>query len=232
MKLHYFQHVPFEGPGSISQWAASKSYPVNATRWDLGEIPPSLSGFDLLVVMGGPMSVHDTSRHSWLSIEMEYLRRAIDKNKTILGICLGAQLLAQVLGAEITANDHPEIGWFPITRSERLSDTGLHAIIPAKMEVFHWHAETFTLPDECSPIAASDACANQGFLFGNKVIGLQFHLEMTMASASLLIDNCRGGLIPGDYIQTEAQMLAQPEKFHQANRVMDAILEYLEDQGA
>jgi len=231
MKMHYFQHVPFEGPGSISQWAASRSYAMSATRWDLGETPPLTSGFDLLVVMGGPMSVHDTSSHPWLSMEKDYIRRAIGENKKVLGVCLGAQLLAQVLGAEITVNDHPEIGWFPVTRSERLINTGLHTIIPSKMEVFHWHGETFTLPDKCLPIAASDACANQGFLFGNRVIGLQFHIEMTIASASLLIDNCRGDLIAGDYIQTEAQMFAQPEKFHQANRMMDAILEYLEDQG-
>lgn len=232
MKLHYFQHVPFEGPGSISRWAASKNYPMSVTRWDLGEIPPLTSDFDLLVVMGGPMSVHDSRQHPWLSAEKEYLSRAIDENKKVIGICLGAQLLAQVLGAEITVNDQPEIGWFSITRSERLVNTGLQTIIPPVMEVFHWHGETFSLPDKCSPIAASEACVNQGFLFGNRVIGLQFHIEMTMASASLLIDNCRGELITGDYIQSEAQMLAQSEKFHQANSVMDAILEYLEDLDA
>lgn len=228
MNLHYFQHVAFEGPGSITQWAALRNHAISATRWDLGETPPQLSGIDLLVIMGGPMSVHDTGRYPWLSGEKAYLRRAIDADKPILGICLGAQLLAQALGAEISRNDYPEIGWFPITRSEQLINTGLHSLIPAVMEVFHWHGETFTLPDKSIPIASSAACVNQGFLFNDRVIGLQFHPEVTIESASMLIDNCRGDLRAGRYIQTEPQILAQPEKFNRANRVMDAILEYLE----
>ena len=228
MKLHYFQHVPFEGPGSISQWVAGKKHELGVTRWHLGETPPRLSDIDLLLVMGGPMSVHDTHRYPWLTREKAYLHQAIDANRAVLGICLGAQLLAEVLGAEITRNDHPEIGWFPITRSEQLIDTGLQAVMPPVMEVFHWHGETFTLPHECRPVAASAACVNQGFLFKDRVIGLQFHPEMTMESASVLIDNCRDEMVAGKYIQTEAQMLAHGERFRRANLVMEGILEYLE----
>ena len=228
MKLHYFQHVPFEGPGSVSHWAAANKHELSVPRWHLGETPPPLSDIDLLLVMGGPMSVHDTDRYPWLAKENAYLHSAIEANQAVLGICLGAQLLADALGAEITRNEHPEIGWFPVTRSEQLRHTGLQAIIPPVMEAFHWHGETFTLPHGCTPVAASAACVNQGFLFSDRVIGLQFHLEMTMASTSVLIDNCRDEMVAGKYIQTQAQMLAQADRFQRANLVMAGILEYLE----
>lgn len=176
------------------------------------------------------MSVHDVDAHPWLSAEKVYLRRAIDNHKAVLGICLGAQLIAEVLGGAISGNDYAEIGWFPVIRSEQLDHPVLHTIIPPELEVFHWHGETFTLPGKCARIAGSEACSNQGFIFNDRIIALQFHLELTIESASDLIDNCRGDLRVGRYVQTEEQMLSHPERFHRANRVMDAVLGYFEGQ--
>lgn len=229
MKLHYFQHVPFEGPGSIGHWATSRGHDLTTTRWHLQEQLPQPADVDLLVVMGGPMSIHDENIYPWLSIEKEYIRKVIGKNKTVLGICLGAQLIADVLGGKVSGNKYSEIGWHPVFRSKHLSNQNICQVIPAEMEVFHWHGETFSLPRGCELIASSEACVNQGFIYGDRIIGLQFHLELTIESATGLIDNCRGDLQAGEYIQRPEQMLSEPEKFLKANKVMNAILEYLEN---
>ena len=230
MRLHYFQHVPFEGPGSIGQWALSRGHELSSTRWYLQEQPPQQPEIDWLIIMGGPMSVHDEKKYPWLSIEKEYIRSAIDQDKTVLGICLGAQLTAGVLGGNVKENRHREIGWFPVFRSELLKNTGIYRIIPAEMDAFHWHGETFSIPAGCEHIAGSEACANQGFIFGDRIIGLQFHLELTIESTTALIDNCRSDLCAGRYIQSPERMLSDPEKFSSANKVMGSILEYLEDK--
>ena len=228
MKLHYFQHVPFEGPGCIRHWAASRQHESSSTRWYLRELPPQPADIDLLVIMGGPMSIHDEKYYPWLNAEKAYIRSFIEKNKAVLGICLGAQLLTEALGGEVSKNRYSEIGWFPIYRSEQLINPAISRIVPPEMEVFHWHGETFSIPEGCEPIAGSEACTNQGFMYGDCIIGLQFHLELTIESATGLIDNCRKDLHAGKYVQKPEQMLSDPEKFSHANKVMDAFLEYLE----
>ena len=115
MKIHCLQHVAYEGPACIPEWAAANGYSCVTTRLDLKEAFPKLGEFDILIVLGGPMSVYREDRWPWMSGERRLIRRAIDGGKVVLGICLGAQLIAAELGGSVEANDETEIGWFDIT---------------------------------------------------------------------------------------------------------------------
>ncbi len=223
MRIQVLQHVPFEGIGSIQGWVDATGAALSTTRLFEPAALPAPNDFDWLIVMGGPMSVNDESAHSWLSSEKRLIARSIEAGKTVIGICLGAQLIASALGAWVIANPHKEIGWFPVRRSPG-GDTEIARLFEDGVEVFHWHGETFDLPAGAVGFLQSDACMNQAFLIGSKVLGLQFHIETTPQSAALLIENSREELIPGPYIQTEAQMLARPERFARANSLMDSVL--------
>ena len=184
---------------------------------------PATRDFDWLIVLGGPMSVNDEDAHAWLRSEKRLIASAVDAGKTVLGICLGAQLIASALGARVFPNARKEIGWFPVRRCVG-ADGKVVKLFADGTEVFHWHGETFDLPTGAVGFLESDACRNQAFLIGNRVLGLQFHMETTPQSAALLIDNSRGELVPGPYIQSEAEMLERPERFARINTLMDSVL--------
>jgi len=226
MRAHYFQHVPFEGPGSIEEWLDAAGYETTATRFYQGESPPEGQEMDLLVVLGGPMSVNDESAYPWLRAEKEFLRQALAAGTPILGICLGSQLLAGALGARVFPNPCREIGWFPV-RGIGHGDARAFSF-PAAVDVFHWHGETFDLPAGAVPLARSEGCANQAFQIGRSVIGLQFHLETTPESARQLVFHCRNELIPARYVQEETAILgASAEKYRTIHALMDQLLSYL-----
>lgn len=232
MNIHYLQHVPFEGLGSIEQWAISHGHQLSATRLYAGDQLPALERFDMLVVMGGPMSIHDEHEHVWLKAEKWFIQQVIDAGKPVLGICLGAQLIADVLGATIAQGREKEIGWFPITLSPEFAASNLGQRFPETMTVFHWHGETFTIPDGAQRIASSEVCENQGFIYNDRVVGLQFHLETTRVSAESIIGNSMHELVEAPFIQSEDEMIADEMRFTEVNRLMQIFLEYLAEQAA
>jgi GMP synthase (glutamine-hydrolysing) len=160
--------------------------------------------------------------------EKAYLCQAIEANKIILGICLGAQLLAKVLNAPVTRNPHREIGWFDITPDPALAGTPWARVFP-RAEVFHWHGDTFAIPDGAIPIASSAACAHQGFIYGDRVVGLQFHLETTQTTAQRLIQACRDELDGTTYVQSAREMLDKPERFARLEPMLAALWDRLEE---
>ncbi|MEW8428881.1 MAG: C26 family cysteine hydrolase domain-containing family, partial [gamma proteobacterium symbiont of Ctena orbiculata] len=192
MRAHYLQHVPFEGLGSIEDWLLLSGYEITATRFFESPDLPRLEEIDLLIVMGGPMSVNDEHAYPWLAKEKNFIRSVIDAGKPVLGICLGAQLIAASLGSEIYPNSVKEIGWFPISAVKSIPDSLFR--FPEETTVFHWHGETFDLPSGAVCTAKSKGCQNQAFQFGRKVIGLQFHLEPTASAANAIVENCRDEL--------------------------------------
>lgn len=225
MHVHCLTHVPFEGMGSITPWLAAAGHEIAYTRLYEQAPFPAPEQVDLLVVMGGPMSVHDEEAYPWLAAEKRFIREVVETGKPVLGICLGAQLIANTLGAKVYRNPVKEIGWFPI---RGVPQEGPVFSFPPMATAFHWHGETFDLPPEAIRLAGSEACGNQAFQLGKAVIGLQFHLETTPESARDLVAHCGNELVPGQYVQSAEQILAAgPEQYHAIHRLMARLLVYL-----
>ncbi len=228
MQAHYLQHVPFEGSGSTEAWLQKSGYQLSGTQFYISEELPKVKDIDILIVLGGPMSVNDEQLYPWLVNEAQFIKSVILAGKPVLGICLGAQLIAHSMGAEVFPNSEKEIGWFPVQAVKPEN----HSVFqfPDEIDVFHWHGETFSLPDGAVQIAQSQVCTNQAFQIGRNVIALQFHLETTPGSAQAIVKNCRNELVEGRYIQSEAEILSAPqERYSSINSLMENILEYLVD---
>src|SRR3990172_6021504 len=139
MNIHYFQHVPFEGLGCIEGWAQALGHHLSATRFFENEPLPEIEAIDWLVVMGGPMGAGDEDKYSWLPLEKIFIEKAIGQAKVVIGVCLGAQLIADVLGAKVYPNEYKEIGWFPIQITDEGQISSLFGFLPSQFNVFHLH---------------------------------------------------------------------------------------------
>lgn len=240
MRIHHLQHVPFEDLGSMQQILEESGHQLSATHLYQNTNFPEIEQFDWLIIMGGPMGIYDDSSYPWLAQEKAFIRKAIEAGKIVLGICLGAQLIADVLGAKVYANANKEIGWFDIQRSDELNNTILaqagpdsvipEPLIPESIEAFHWHGETFEIPEGAIPFGSSEACKNQGFILNNRVLGLQFHLETTADSAARLIEHCGDELDESKYVQSKDDMQKDIGKFNKINSLMSSILQKLSTQ--
>lgn len=230
MNIHYLQHVPFEELGSIEAELKKRKHQLTSTNLYKNEPLPTIDNIDWLIIMGGPMGGHDEDKYPWLQKEKRFIQQAIKSGKIVLGICLGAQLIAAALDAKVYKNRHSEIGWFNIKRHPEAESTILSSAIPPQVEVFHWHGDTFDIPTGAKSLASSAACPNQGFILDNRVVGLQFHLETTPTSAQALINKCRDELDGSVYVQSEEEILADPRKFLRINQIMANVLDCLEKQ--
>jgi GMP synthase-like glutamine amidotransferase len=225
MRVHYLQHVPFEGLGTIEGTLRARGARIHSTRLYAGERLPALDEFDALVVLGGPMSVHDEAQLPWLTAEKHFVKAAVQAGKRVLGICLGAQILAEVLGGQVTKNAYREIGWFPITKRIECNTSALANAFPDEVLVFHWHGETFSVPDGAQLLASSTGCRNQGFVWNDRVLALQFHLESTQQGVRDLISHCADELDGTRYVQTAKTILAADRAHYTTiNALMDTML--------
>jgi GMP synthase (glutamine-hydrolysing) len=227
MRIHWLQHVPFEGLGSIADWSAARGHTLSATRLWADEPLPATTDFDWLIVLGGPMNIYEHDRFPWLVAEKRFLREAIQAGRTALGICLGAQLLADVLGGRVIRNGEREIGWYPVRQTQEASGQVAVAGLPSEFTAFHWHGDTFTLPPGALQLARSDACEQQAFWWNRRVLGLQFHLETTPDSAAALLANCGQDLTPGRFVQDARSIQADHARFQSLNRLMNGVLDSL-----
>ncbi len=227
MRIQVLQHVPFEGPGSLADDFARRGFSVATTQWYAGDPAPALDSFDGLVVMGGPMGVYDEVDYPWLVTEKALIHKAITAGKPVLGICLGAQLIATVLGADVKRNPVREIGWFPLMPAPGAENHPLTRILTSPPEVFHWHGDTFDLPPGAQWLASSRACAHQAFILDDRVLGLQFHLETTDISARALTVHCADELDGSEFVQSAEDILARPQRFIAINQLMSRVVETL-----
>ena len=219
MVIVWIQHVPFEGPGLIASWMQARGHKFQCIALWNGDPLPDPAGVDGLVIMGGPMNVDEHDAHPWLVGEIEFIRQVIDADKPVLGICLGGQLMARALDAAVHAGGQPEIGWF---ETRLVSPAPLLAGLPASFDAYHWHGDTFDIPNGATRVLESDACANQGFVFGDRALALQCHLETTPESARDIIDNSTWAVTPT--AQSAEAMLVQAGRFAALQPIMHSVL--------
>jgi len=226
MNIHAFYHAPFEKLGIIEKWILKKRHILTETNFYKNMELPSFEDIEGFIIMGGPMGVYDDYKYYWLRYEKEFIEKAVKLNKKILGICLGAQLLANVLGAKVYKNKVKEIGWFPIAKTVKEKDNSIIDIFPDDLEVFHWHGDTFDLPKSSLGFYSSVATENQSFLYGKNILGLQFHIESTIDTVKELINNGRNEIIPDNYIQSEKEIIDNTIMYEtEANRVLYKVLD-------
>lgn len=226
-KIECFMHVPFEGPGFIADWIERQGHRLHYTKFHEGHELPDASGVDMLIIMGGPMDVFDYHVHSWMGDEIEWVKKFIQTGKPLLGICLGAQIIAAALGEEVYPGPHKEIGWHNLQFLPSLGDYKIFDALPVTRKVFHWHGDTFNIPAGATNIASSQAFPNQGFIYGQHVIALQFHLEVSPDSVRSLVDHCRDELVEGPHIQSEKEILSEQNYFEGNRKVLYEFLHYL-----
>jgi GMP synthase-like glutamine amidotransferase len=215
LRLQVFQHVAHEGLGSLEAVFAAQGEngaTIAYTRLFAGELPPEISTYDFLVVLGGPMNVYEIDLHPWLSPETVAIRAALEAGKPVLGLCLGAQLMSVALGGVVTRNAHREIGWWPVEKTAGAD------------------GDTFSIPPGATALFRSEGCAHQGFAWGARAVGLQFHPEITVEAITTWIAEARaeggeggGDLKPGTYVQTPEEMVRDAAHVADNNRWMQTL---------
>jgi len=178
-KVLVFQHVDCEGPGIFAQAALKQGFELVILD-PSKRLPTAEEMFEArgLIVLGGPMGVYESGRYSWIAAEVERVGEAVRSGKPVIGICLGSQVLASALGARVFPHTRKEIGWDDIELLPGSQQDPLLRDLPSPLEVFHWHGDTFDLPEGAVCLAQSRTCRNQIFRFGAKAWGLQCHLEI------------------------------------------------------
>ncbi len=214
MKILILQHAEHEDEGVIKEWASKNGHDTARVLLYRGDELPGIDSFDFLLVMGGPMGVYDENEFPFLAAEKRFIGKAVKRGKKIAGICLGAQLLAAVLGAEVKKNSETEIGWFGVSMEPQAGNIAFLKNLPRRFVSFHWHGDTFGIPEGAVRLAANEACGNQAFLYGRSVLALQFHLEMTPGNIDSWLAEFQAG--HGRFVQ-------EPEAIRKGNIYCNAM---------
>ena len=237
LRLHGIRHESFEREAEIAAWAAARGHSLSHTDLWKGEALPDLASFDWHMAMGGPMGVYDDDTYPWLAGEKRFLRAAVDAGKRILGVCLGAQLLSVVLGGSVTKNRFGEIGWHRVEATPQAAQSLAFAGLPQEYEAFHWHGDTFSIPEGALWTAQSAGCAHQAFeACKGRVVGLQFHLETNAESMAEIAEHCADEIRPDaasqPYIQPLAQMLSSLERAERLATLRALLFRILDNMAA
>ncbi|KCZ73688.1 GMP synthase family protein [Candidatus Methanoperedens nitroreducens] len=228
MRLHSLEHEPFEGLANIEVWARNRGHSITRTLLYKNEGLPQMSDVDWLIIMGGSMNIYEEDRYPWLAEEKKFIAEAIASKKFVLGVCLGSQLIADVLGGKVSKNRYREIGWFPVSLTEEAGNSHVFNTLPGKFTAFHWHGDTFKIPPGAARIAESEGCANQAFEYNGRVIGLQFHLEYSVNSIDLMFENCSDELVDEKYIQRPDEIVSQYSNVARTQSILDLLLDNIE----
>jgi len=225
VRVHWLQHAPEEDLGCIAPWLAAQGHEVTRSGLYEGDALPPAQDFDALLIMGGAMNVDEEGRHPWLVDEKRFVGEALTADKRVLGICLGAQLIAEQLGARVGRNAEREIGWFDVQLTDDGRAFAAMSQWPACVPMFHWHGDRYELPPGATRLAVSAACDQQAYaLDDGRVIGLQFHPEVTSASVRSWLQQEQPE--PGRYVQPPGEMRVDLRLFAQANRLLEQVLEH------
>lgn len=203
MHIHFIQHMPFEHPASIADWATENNHTTSYTKVFEDAVFPSTGSFDMLVIMGGVMGVYEEDKYDWIPAEKSFIKRSIEVKKKVLGVCLGSQFIAEALGGKVFPHTTKEIGWLPV---EKVASHALIEKLPQTFTTFHWHGDTFTLPGNAVHLFKTKACAQQGFVYNDHVAGLQFHMEVKEDLLNGMTAHEREELIKADHVQTKEEI--------------------------
>jgi len=225
MKILIVTHASFEKPGSIESWAKRHDYAVQEVKPYAGEKLPAINDYDMLIVMGGPQSPVEMHESPYLADEIEFVRQALRQNKRILGVCLGAQLIAEALGARTERSPNKEIGMYPVSLLMAAATDPVFGSFPASFDVMHWHSDMPGIADGMEILAKSEGCPRQVYRYGDKVYGFQCHFELTRELVDEMLKHCEGDLKVGKYVMTPDQLRSLDYK--QINAQMDKVLDYL-----
>lgn len=225
MHIHYIQHQEKESCGSIRTWAEKNGHSLTNTRMYKGENLPGNFDFDLLIVLGGSMDVHEQIKYPWLKEEIQFLKEIINHGSKVLGICLGAQLMAASMGAKVKKCPQKEIGWFPVHLTEAGKQSKVFSGLPDEFLATHWHEYTFELAPNAVLLAESEACRNQAAGFRKNALALQFHLEFQQDMLKAFLKD-----LPDhhgeEFVQSASEIhCVSPEQFKNMNVLLEKILD-------
>lgn len=228
MRIHYIQNDELATLGYIEEWANERKHGLSRTRMYEQESLPELERFDMLVILGGRMGAYEEKEYPWLKAEKKFIREAIDAGKYVLGICLGVQLLADVLGGKVYPHEYQEAGWWRLELTDEARDFPLFKGMPDAFTAFEHHGDTFDLPEGAVRLATSKGCMNQALAFGERVVGIQFHPEFTESQISSLVTDPGSQVEPGDFTQDPAEWVNKQELVDGAKSVLFTLLNNME----
>jgi len=225
MKILIITHASFERPGSILNWAKRNNHDVQEVKPYEGEAIPPAKQFDLIVMMGGPQSPLEIDQSPYLADEILMLKDAIHYKKRIVGICLGAQLISEALGAKTERSPNREVGCFALESLDFAKEDPIFGQLPKNIDVMHWHNDMPGMPQDAVLLAKSEGCPRQIYSFGDRIYGFQCHFELTQELVRNMINHCPDDLKDGKYVMTEQELMQVD--YAKMNAVMDKVLDYL-----
>lgn len=227
MNILACKHFAFDDESAIADWAKMRGHELRVIAPAEIAAFPAPETFEMLVILGGPMSVYEEASYPWLAAEKSFLSDSIASGKTVLGICLGAQMLSEALGGIVFRNACKEIGWHEVLRTDHKHPC--FDGMPKTFNSYQWHGDAFTLPTGAVRLAYSEACGNQAFAYGDRVLGLQFHLETTPACIGTMLDVWADELTESAYVQSAAAITGELERSATSHEMLADILDRLAD---
>ncbi len=215
-------HVPFEGLRHFENILKKNAYNLNYLKLYEPHHFPETDSFELLIIMGGPMGIYDDQDYPWLKEERDFIEKAIVNGKKVIGICLGAQFIADALGAKVYPNKQAEIGWFPI---HKRTPHPLSKELPESFPVFHWHGDTFNIPEQAVHLFESKGCSNQAFIYDDRILALQFHLEINAEGLQEMLQFVGDNIVEGKYVQSAAEIKEKQAYIEDCNRYLALLFE-------
>ncbi|MGE7917614.1 type 1 glutamine amidotransferase [Viridibacillus sp. NPDC093762] len=228
MRIYCLQNEPLAGLGAIENWISKKGYLVTTTQVYKDNHFLSQDDYDLLIILGGSMGAYEKEKYPWLQLEKDYISEAIRKKKHVLGICLGAQLIASALGSPVYPHTVKEFGWCQLKRTKKGEFMQLFDSFPETFSVFEFHGDTYDLPQGAVHLAESNACLNQAFIYENRVIGLQFHPEFTENMINQLVETFGHEWTDGRSIQKPEEFVDRSNLVEGAHALLFTLLENID----